>query len=75
MPRLQCLLCQLFTLRLLCLLCLQELLPCAEYYKRSNFPLKKILQYASNRGYTDMLVFNEDHKAVGAKRWVVTLGA
>jgi hypothetical protein len=27
----------------------QETLPCAEYYKRQGFPLKKIVAFASNR--------------------------
>jgi hypothetical protein len=27
----------------------QETLPCAEYYKRQGFPLKKIVKFASNR--------------------------
>lgn len=43
---------------------LQELLPHAEYYKRGGFSLKKIVQFASNRDYTDLLVFNEDSKHV-----------
>ena len=41
-----------------------EVLPAATYYKRSGYPLKKIVEYASNRGFTDLLVFNEDRKAV-----------
>lgn len=44
----------------------QEVLPHAEYYKRQGFPLKKIVEFASNRGFTDLMVFNEDHKEVGA---------
>ncbi len=40
-------------------------MPCAEYYKRQGFPLKKIVKYASNRDYSDLLVFNEDRKEVG----------
>jgi hypothetical protein len=39
-------------------------LPCAEYYKRQGFPLKKIVKYAANRDYSDLLVFNEDRKEV-----------
>lgn len=39
-------------------------LPCAEYYKRQGFPLKKIVAFASNRDYSDLLVFNEDRKEV-----------
>ena len=29
-----------------------------------GFPLKKIVQYASNRGFTDLMVFNEDRKTI-----------
>ncbi|KAG2500317.1 hypothetical protein HYH03_001893 [Edaphochlamys debaryana] len=41
-----------------------EVLPCAEYYKRNGFPLKKIVKFAANREYTDLLVFNEDRKQI-----------
>ncbi|GLC42365.1 Ribosome production factor 1 [Pleodorina starrii] len=41
-----------------------ELLPCAEYYKRNGFPLKKIVKFAANRDYTDLMVFNEDRKQI-----------
>ncbi|GIL60265.1 hypothetical protein Vafri_14895 [Volvox africanus] len=44
-----------------------ELLPCAEYYKRNGFPLKKIVKFAANRGYTDLMVFNEDRKQAGRR--------
>lgn len=50
---------------------LQAVLPCAEYYKRQGFPLKKIVKYAANRDYSDLLVFNEDRKEVG---WVFGVG-
>ncbi len=43
----------------------QELLPGAEYYKRNGFPLKKIIKFARNRDYTDLIVVNEDRKEVG----------
>jgi ribosome production factor 1 len=46
------------------ILLLQETLPCAEYYKRQGFPLKKIVQFAAARDYTDVMVFNEDRKEV-----------
>lgn len=39
-------------------------LPCATYYERQGFPLKKIVQYASNRDFTDLVVFNEDRKQI-----------
>lgn len=40
------------------------MLPSAQYYKRAGFPLKKICQYATARGFTDVLVANEDRKSV-----------
>lgn len=43
---------------------LQEVLPHAEYYKRGGFPLKKIISWAANREYTDVMVFNEDNKTI-----------
>lgn len=43
----------------------QEVLPCAEYYKRAGFPIKKIVKFAAARDFTDLLVFNEDRKEVG----------
>lgn len=45
---------------------LQEVFPCAQYYKRGGFPLKKIVKFAANREYTDLVVFNEDRKKVNA---------
>ena len=45
-------------------LLVQEVLPHAEYYKRSGFPLKKIVKFASNRDFTDLIVFNEDNRQV-----------
>lgn len=41
-----------------------EVLPCATYYKRQGYPLKKICKYASNRGFTDVMVFHEDRKTI-----------
>lgn len=41
-----------------------QVLPSAQYYKRAGFPLKKICQYATARGFTDVLVANEDRKSV-----------
>lgn len=49
---------------LLLFLCPQAVLPCAEYYKRQGFPLKKIVSFAAKRDYSDLLVFNEDRKEV-----------
>ena len=33
-----------------------QVLPCATYYKRQGYPLKKIVEYARNRDFTDMMV-------------------
>ena len=43
---------------------LLETLPTVTYYKRQGYPMKKIVEYASNRGFTDIMVFNEDRKVV-----------
>lgn len=41
-----------------------EVFPQATFYKRQGFALKKIIEYASNRGFTDLVVFNEDRKEI-----------
>lgn len=41
-----------------------ETLPEAEYYKRNGLPLKKIVKFASNRDFTDVMVFNENRKSI-----------
>lgn len=41
-----------------------EVLPCATYYKRQGYALKKICEYATNRDFTDVIVFNEDRKSI-----------
>lgn len=41
-----------------------QVLPAAQYFKRAGFPIKKIIEYAGKRGYTDLMVFNEDRKEV-----------
>lgn len=33
-----------------------QVLPCATYYKRQGYPLKKIVEYAKNRDFTDLMV-------------------
>lgn len=43
---------------------LLEVLPCATFYKRRGYELKRIIEYASAREYTDLMVFNEDKKEV-----------
>ena len=40
------------------------MLPAAHFYKRAGFPLKKIVEYAAKREYSDVLVVNEDRKSV-----------
>jgi ribosome production factor 1 len=42
-------------------------LPRAEYYARGGFTLKQIVGFASERGYTDLLVFNESKMRAGRK--------
>ncbi len=41
-----------------------QVLPKAQYFKRQGYPLKKITQYATNRGYTDVMVLHEDRKQI-----------
>ncbi|CAL8464898.1 g4433 [Coccomyxa elongata] len=41
-----------------------EVLPCATFYKRQGIALKKIVKYATAKGFTDVAVFNEDRKQV-----------
>jgi ribosome production factor 1 len=41
-----------------------EVFPAATYYKRKGYPLKKIVEYAKNREFTDLVVFNEDRKKI-----------
>ncbi len=38
--------------------------PHATFYKRQGFPLKKIVEYARGREFTDLVVINEDRKAI-----------
>ncbi len=40
------------------------MLPAAQFFKRAGFPLKKIIEYAARREYSDVMVVNEDRKAV-----------
>lgn len=40
------------------------MLPEAQYYKRQGYALKKIVKYATDRGFTDVMVFNENRKNV-----------
>ena len=41
-----------------------EVFPSATYYKRKGYSLKKIIEYAKNRDFTDVVVFNEDRKQI-----------
>ena len=43
---------------------LMEVFPNATFYKRQGFPLKKIVEYATNREFTDIVVLNEDSKKI-----------
>eukprot|EP00386_Alphamonas_edax_P008467 GDKI01027747.1.p1 GENE.GDKI01027747.1~~GDKI01027747.1.p1 ORF type:complete len:382 (+),score=113.05 GDKI01027747.1:127-1146(+) len=37
-------------------------IPNTFYYKRGDFEIKKIVKYATNKGFTDLIVFNEKNK-------------
>lgn len=37
-------------------------IPNSQFYKRRNFELELVTKYASERGYTDLVVINEDRK-------------
>ena len=39
-----------------------QVFPAAQYYKRAGFAIKKICTYAAARGFTDLVVVNEDRK-------------
>lgn len=41
-----------------------QVFPNATYYKRQGFPLKKIVQFAKNRDFSDVVVINEDRKMI-----------
>lgn len=41
-----------------------QVFPNATYYKRQGYPLKKIVQYAKAREFTDVVVINEDRKQI-----------
>jgi len=45
---------------------LLEVLPCATFYKRKGYSLKKIVEYASVREFTDLMVIHEDRKEINA---------
>lgn len=40
--------------------------PVAIYYDRKEYPLKNIVEYAKNEGFTDLVVINQDRKEVNA---------
>jgi len=40
--------------------------PNSFYYSRKNYELKKIVEYSSERGFTDLIVLNEDKKQLNA---------
>ena len=37
-------------------------IPNLEFYERRNYHIKEIIEIANNRGYTDLIVFNERNK-------------
>lgn len=41
-----------------------HVIPNAFYYPRKEFPFKKICEFASNRGFTDILLFHEKAKEI-----------
>jgi len=43
---------------------MQDLIPGLTYYKRREFPLKKIIKFLKNREYTDLLVVGENRNKV-----------
>jgi len=43
---------------------LQELIPDLTYYRRRDYPLKKIIKFLKNREFTDLLVVGENRKKV-----------
>jgi ribosome production factor 1 len=42
----------------------QTVFPSAVFYKRQGHPVKKIVEHATNAGFTDVVVVNEDRKQV-----------
>uniref|UniRef100_A0A0G4GHQ3 Brix domain-containing protein n=1 Tax=Chromera velia CCMP2878 TaxID=1169474 RepID=A0A0G4GHQ3_9ALVE len=40
------------------------IMPNAHYYKRGDYPLKKIVKYATNKNFTDLVVFIEKKKKI-----------
>ena len=40
------------------------IVPSCYYYARRDYEIKKIVEYAKNREFTDVLVVNENHKKV-----------
>jgi len=45
---------------------MQDLIPGLTYYKRRDFPLKKIIKFLKNKEFTDLIVVGENHKEVDA---------
>eukprot|EP01120_Amphizonella_sp_Union-15-10_P009970 TRINITY_DN389_c0_g1_i1.p1 TRINITY_DN389_c0_g1~~TRINITY_DN389_c0_g1_i1.p1 ORF type:complete len:325 (-),score=48.02 TRINITY_DN389_c0_g1_i1:160-1134(-) len=43
---------------------LLKLFPNSEYYPRRNYHVKEIIEYCKNRGFTDVIVVNEDRRKV-----------
>eukprot|EP00026_Physarum_polycephalum_P011316 Phypoly_transcript_11530.p1 GENE.Phypoly_transcript_11530~~Phypoly_transcript_11530.p1 ORF type:complete len:337 (+),score=60.92 Phypoly_transcript_11530:146-1156(+) len=43
---------------------MQDLIPGLTYYRRRDFPLKKIIKFLKNKEYTDLIVVGENRKRV-----------
>jgi len=43
---------------------MQDLIPGLTYYRRRDFPLKKIIKFLKNREYTDLLVVGENRQII-----------
>eukprot|EP00004_Rigifila_ramosa_P021688 TRINITY_DN5817_c0_g1_i1.p1 TRINITY_DN5817_c0_g1~~TRINITY_DN5817_c0_g1_i1.p1 ORF type:complete len:328 (+),score=98.82 TRINITY_DN5817_c0_g1_i1:145-984(+) len=51
---------------------LMQIIPNSEYYKRKNYEVKQIVEYACNREYTAIIITNEDKKKLNGL-WIISL--
>jgi ribosome production factor 1 len=49
-----------------------ELFPTIYFYKRKGYEIKQICEIAASKGFTDLIVVSEDHKAVNGL-WLIHL--
>jgi ribosome production factor 1 len=49
-----------------------ELIPKIYFYKRKGYEIKQICEIAASKGFTDLIVVSEDHKAVNSL-WLIHL--